>query len=271
MATTEASNKKTGEEFANSFNAEEVAPIAQTEDEAFPDAAPIADVSDAVAAAPAVAGMTEQQLKSWEGRLKAKETELAGKEAAGTTTNAAETETAVMADIDGAVDAEDDAGAALAADFGEDFVVLITKLVNKIVGKSGEAVSDLEKTVNEVIKELQDERRTSHSKAISSMHSDFMEVVESPEFMSWLNTESPEDIAKYQGILENGDADSIILMLTKFKGSKEINDGDEDDSATLDQVDSALDDAEGMRSTGMKLPAPMKSGKDDFAAAWNES
>jgi len=283
MATSDQEMKDGQAEFEDEFNASDKVKPEQTEDEAFgltpePEAgaaaaatAPAdeaaatgaAGVDAAAAAAAAVdAAKEEQRLRSWEGRLKAKEAELAAREAAADTTNVGEQQASEEAGETSGEEAaeQDDPGKALAEDFGEDFVDLLKKLISKICADTvGSGVGNVEATVNQVIEELRIERQENHFKRIAEAHEDFLEIVDSPEFAAWMAALTADEQAANAAIIESGSAQQIIDMLTKFKQSKEIGD------------DGALDGAEGVRSTGMKLPPPAKDGNDDYAAAWNES
>lgn len=216
--------------------------------------------------------MTEQQLKSWEGRIKAKEQELEAREAAMTSSNVGETETSSEAPTDEAGGesppsesmGEDDGAKELAEDFGEDFVRLLSKFVSHMVKKSGGTGGDdsIAQTVDALIGELREERQQNHFNRISEAHADFMEMTESPEFMQW--KDSQEDKEHLDMVIDSGSAKQIIDMLTKYKESQSGG-GDMAD-------DEALAAAEGVRSQsgGLKLPtAPTNN--QDYEAAWNEA
>lgn len=292
MATKEMADEQAAD-YADQFNGPDVKPAEQTEDEAFglgpeamaePAADPAADMAPEAAAEPgadmaaepimetggeaaATTADPEQRLRSWEGRLKAKEAELAAKEAAMGTTNVNEMETGAGMEsmneetgestADGAME-ESDPAKVLAEDFGQEFVTMLTKLIQQV---AGDGIGGISATVTQLIAELQDRDNQSHYKSISGAHGDFMEIVESPEFSAW--KEAQPDQESLQKVIDGGSADEIIAMLTAFKntrapGSAEANDDDQ------------IDAAEGVRSGGISLPKE-PSNSQDFADAWNEA
>lgn len=209
--------------------------------------------------AQAAAQAKMQQLQQLEERLQARQAELDAREAASRQSNTNETQTSTPASH-----ADDDPATVLARDFGEDFVELVTKLVMQICEKQiGEGVGSVAATVDQLIQQLTNERQHNHFKTIAAAHADFMEVVESPEFMAWKAAQAPAKQTDIARVIASGSAQEIIDMLTAFKQSKASQ-------TTSHANDDALDAAEGVRSSGIKLPkAPTPA--DDFAAAWNEA
>jgi hypothetical protein len=162
-----------------------------------------------------------------------------------------------------------DPGAALAADFGEDFVQLITALIKQVVGKGGgDASSKVAATVDQLIKELRDERQQNHFKAIAAAHADFMEVTDSKQFKDWVDSQSPDDQANAKRVIDSGSSDEIVALLTQYKQS--LTSGSDADDSDGDDDDGA-DAAAGVRSSGLRLPDAPSAGADDYAAAWNEA
>lgn len=296
-------------EFSKSFNDEDAPKTEQSEDEAFglgpepvtPDAEGAAtDTAGAASgsatpsgAAPAAAAAApetpdsakeEQRLRSWEGRLRAKEAELAEKEASLSTANTNEEQTS-SEDGEGkdgeqagegateGADDEADPAKALAEDFGTDFVAQLTKLIKHIcAGEIGSGVGGVSAMVDQVINELKEERQQNHFHRIRAAHEDFMEVTATPEFAAWCEGLPPEEQAVCKRVTESGSAQEIIDLLTKFKASQATPDAD--DSSSDDTGDAGFsaehDAAEGVRSSGMRLPVSPKS-KDDYSDAWNEA
>lgn len=294
MAVDKEQQEKDRADFAEQFNADDPAPKEMSEDEAFgmapePEAgdggaapAPAADAANAAApvdaaaadqaaapAAPADAAATEQRLRSWEGRLKAREAELDAKEASIATTNVGEQQAAVPGDAgaDAAVEgAEDDPGKALAADFGEEFVAQLRKLIEQVCGKQiGDGIGGVSDTVQSVIDHLNQTQTDNHFKAIKAAHEDFMEIIDSPEFGEWKAGHSPEKQADVERVVQSGSTQEVIAMLTDFKKSKAPE--AEAGAATDEQ---ALEAAEGIRSSGLRLPKE-PTGAEGYEKAWNES
>lgn len=227
------------------------------------------------AAAPALDVEKEtQRLKSWEGRLKAQQAALdAGKNGGASdetpAEEAAESPTQEAQElVAGAVEGDDADMKALSDDFGPEFVKMITAIVTKVAAKSATDVATkhtapYRQDIDEVIAELKNEKQRNHYEKIADSHPDFMDIANSPDFKSWIDGQDPTKKAETERIANAGNAKEIIGMLTQYKTSLPA------DAPGADDMSDALDNAEGVRSTGMKLPeAPAK--KDDFAAAWNE-
>lgn len=290
MATKE-SQAQDDRDFQASFDSDRAPEAQMSEDEEFgltpatePEAAPVAEPEPEPAAEPAVeapaaeaaqaegeGAMTEQQLKSWEGRIKAKEKELDAREAAMTTSNVGEdqggSDEGAMSEEASETPAEEaqeqsDPAKALEDDFGAEFVATLRAFIQK---ESGGAKTDdgLAQTVDALINELREEKQSNHFKSIADAHADFMDVVETPEFSAWKEAQS--DSERLTQVIESGSAKEIIDMLTGFKASQQqASDGDDS------QDDSSMDDAEGVRSNGgLRLPAAPKDSQD-FQAAWDQ-
>jgi hypothetical protein len=293
---TKASQAQDDQDFQAGFNEDTAPAVQKSEDEEFgltPEAEPEPEgaktepaVEDpATAAAPAAApaaelaatpaegdgAMTEQQLKSWEGRIKAKEKELDAREAAMTTSNVGEDQSGSDEGSMGAEAGEtpateaqeqSDPAKALEDDFGADFVATLRAFIQK---ESGGSKTDdgLASTVDALINELREEKQSNHFQSIADAHADFMDVVETPEFSAWKESQSDKD--RLSQVVESGSAKEIIAMLTAFKSSQEQAGGGDDSSH-----DSAIDDAEGVRSHGgLKLPSAPKDSQE-FQAAWDQ-
>lgn len=215
------------------------------------------------------AGAKEQSLRELEAKLQAKEAELTQREASLATSNTNETQTSSGGD--GA--AGDDKGgggdagsarAALTEDFGPEFVTQLEAFIKEVCSGavSGE-IGTLAGTVQGVIDTLQTERQQQHFQTIADAHADFMEIVESPAFKEWLASHGDPEKSDLQRVVESGSAKEIIAMLSKFKASKEAT-----DAPAIN--DDELDNAEGVRSSGLRLP-PQPAESQDYAAAWNEA
>lgn len=207
-----------------------------------------------------------QRLQDMETRLQAKQAELDRREAAMAQSNPKDSQGENPGKADGA-GADDDPASVLARDFGEDFVKLVTDLVMQLCTEQvTKGVGSVAATVDQLIQQLSSERQANHFKAIAAAHGDFMEVVEAPEFMAWKAAQPPAQQKDIGRVITSGSAQEIIDMLTRFKQAK----AGSNKAGNADSHDDALDAAEGVRSSGIKLPnAPTPA--DDFAAAWNEA
>jgi len=277
-------------DFAAQFDAPDAEKKQISEDEAFgladTDPAPAAGEGEGAttdtggadaAAAPAEATAQEPQesdaekaLREREAAVAAREAELAAKEASISTTNVGETQNDGEGSGEGGTggsageDPDGDPAQLLADDFGPDFVQLLTRFIKQICkGELGEGLGSINATVDQVIHHLTSERQANHFKAIKDAHDDFMEVVDSPEFSAWKGSQAPEEQDRLQRVVDSGSAQEIIDMLTAFKQSRGNG------ASTVDE--SALDDAEGVRSGGgMSLPSE-PAAADDYARAWDQA
>lgn len=245
-----------------------------------------------------------QRLKSWEGRLKAMEAKL---KAGGADTEEEQTE-AVSEAIEQAAEATDtpadeekveqiaeqveegdlsvqQAMKQLADDFGDEFVKMIEAIAAAKAREAGsraveEKVGELKGTVDEVISEITDGKAKAHFEKIADAHPDFQEVGESEEFKTYIESLPDDQKGQALEVIAGGSAKQIIGLLNGFKaanaagtkqGLEQPEELTEAKESIVDQAvdESAMDAAEGVRSSGMKLPeTPQKA--DDYASAWDE-
>lgn len=241
-----------------------------------------------------------QRLKSWEGRLKAMEAKL---KAAGADSEEEQTE-AVAEAIEASAEATDtpadedkveqiaeqveegditvqQAMKQLADDFGDEFVKMIEAIATAKAREAGtaavdEKVGELKGTVDEIIADITDSKAKSHFEKIADAHPDFNEVGESEEFKTFIESMPEESKGAALETIANGSAKQIIKLLNDFKAASKAG-GDaapeltEAKESIVDEAvdESAMDAAEGVRSSGMKLPdQPAKA--DDYASAWDQ-
>ena len=246
-----------------------------------------------------------QRQKSWEGRLKAKEAELRAREEAlkkpaeevGETNEATEP---AEPDEPGETDAQeagepavteaveeaaakvesgeltvDQAIQTLSADFGEDFTkmlgVLIKASASEIANKTAdEKVGSVTQKMDGIVSEIVDEKARKHFEAISDAHGDFMDVANSPEFKSFVDNMDETKKADAMQTIESGSSRQIIKLLDSYKATHKAAPADDPAApAAPAEPDPALDAAEGVRSSGLKLPEqPTKA--QDYEAAWDQ-
>lgn len=207
-----------------------------------------------------------QRLRSWEGRLKAREAELNSSARGDAPAEGGDAAAAVQeaaAEV-GSKTPVTEVLARLAEDFGEDFVdalsVLIDAKAAEIAGKvADEKVGALGSTVDGLIHSLTDERAKAHFEAIADAHPDFMEIHESPAFNEWIDSLG-ERTEEAKAIVESGSARQINKLLTEYKEASKAG-GDADEVA--------MDGAQSVSSrAGMRLPnKPVAD--DDYESAWN--
>lgn len=234
-----------------------------------------------------------QRLKSWEGRLKAREAELEGKasKAGGEERDeqAADAleDVAATADAKGSSELADAANAAaeaveageitpeqavaqLSEDFGEEFIKMIQAIVVATTKKEVEPVT---KTVDEVISNINSKEKRAHFKAIASKHPDFADVGKSDTFKAYIQSLPDSERAEAERVAKGGAAEEVISLLDAYKGSQAKPKADDPKPAAADTSggdDGGLEDLEGVRSGGVRLPEKPTPGNDDYAGAWDQ-
>jgi hypothetical protein len=218
-----------------------------------------------------------QKIRSWEGRLKALKAEIGeGDEAPGEAPGEALDAAAGEAPGEAAADAPDDLTrikAQLEDDFGADFVNAICAIAKAAAGDvAAEQVGGVSQTVQDLIDNLKDERSQAFYQSIVDAHPDFQEIADSPQFAQWVSSTTPDEQASLNRIIQSGTAKEINAMLTRYKS--EGQGGDDPGAAGGGVPDSdmeSLDDAEGVRSSGLRLPNAPTPASDDYEKAWAES
>lgn len=211
-----------------------------------------------------------QRLRSWEGRLRAREAELNAKASSGADDGAADATQAVQ-EVAEAVESNQPVDAVLARlseDFGQDFVDALRTVIDARASDiadqvAGQKVGEVAGTVDKIISGLTDERARAHFEAIADAHPDFMEVNDSKEFQGWI--ESLGDGAEEaRAIVEGGSARQINKLLSDFKAASKQGDESVDEDAAMAAAQSVTGRA------GIRLPSK-PSASDDYEAAWNEA
>lgn len=225
-----------------------------------------------------------QRLKSWEGRLKARERELEAKAQSGQGMESEDEGESESMDEESSNDKEmategadgslEAAVAQLAADFGDEFVSQI-KMIAMASAKevaaqvAGEHSGSAQAAIDEIIDDLTNMKTRSHFREIKRAHPDFNEVSQSPAFSEWLRSLPEGEREQAVAIAEQGDTEDVIGLLDAFKSA-----GASPASAPAEEMPAmdqgAVDAAEGVASGGgLRLPAQPGSSQD-FAAAWDE-
>lgn len=282
----------------------DVAPAADgtqpAEGDAPADEAPVAEFDPA---------KERQRLKSWEGRLRKIEADLAAKadkvaagtpESNGPVDDGSNAESATAEALEQVANsAEDDEPALataaddmaekvesgemtpeqamrqLAEDFGEPFVKMIEVIAAAAAGKTADSkFGQVRSDIDEVISHISNARERAHFEAIAEAHPDFDEIGQSEAFKAFAGTD-PER----QRIAASGSAKEINKLLTEFKAQSSTPETPADAQAPATAAapaaspedEEAMDAAEGVRSSGgLSLPKePTPAG--DYEAAWNDS
>lgn len=314
MAQTQAQVDAADDEFANAYKEDPKAPPAQSDDDAFglnldavvqaeddgipnnpeeateaePDAPeavnaetePAAQANEAVLT-PADLAREVQRLKSWEGRLKARESEQRAGETVAASTEGAPTDPGANGtepSIEKVAEAEiqklqglspEDALQTLAADFGDEFTNLLNAIIDAKVSK---AVHGMNQSVDEIINDIQDSKARHHFETVVTRHPDFNDIADSEDFKAFIEALPDQDKAEANRIVEVGSAAEICKLLDVYKGQKKSAPAEVPTAAaaTPAQEDTeGMDAAEGVRSTGMRLPT-QPAASTDYGAAWDE-
>ena len=208
-----------------------------------------------------------QRQKSWEGRLRKREEELAAREAALGSGGNGE----VPAAADDAEIAE--IRQRLAEDFGDDFVGMISKLAaheaRKLAAEDIDAkLNPLHQTIAQAIQDVHAAFESMHFGAIADAHENFEQIINSPEFGAYINGLSGDEQEAAQAVLANGTPKQVINLLNAYKDSLEQKAEQVGPDAS---VDDPLDAAEGVRgSSPVQLPGRVPVGdEDEYRAAWD--
>ena len=227
-----------------------------------------------------------QRQKSWEGRLKAKEAELkaredalSGREASGAEPGesaaheameapSAEVVEEVAAQVESGEITADEAMRTLTADFGDDFTkmlsVLISAKASEIAGQAAdERVGKVTEKMDSIVSDIEGAKAKEHFLSIADNHPDFMEIAESPEFKDYIDAMEPDQKAAAMETIETGSSRDIVKLLTSYKDS--VKPGEEQDPVD----EEALNNAEGVRSGGLKLPTKPEVSQD-YEEAWDK-
>lgn len=202
-----------------------------------------------------------QRQKSWEGRLRKREEELAAREAA--VGNAPQEEVIDDGEIS-------DIKQRLSDDFGDEFVGMISKLAayeaqKLAAGTIDSAINPINETISKAISDVQEAFRNQHFSAIAEAHEDFSEIVASEEFGNFIETLPEADKANAIAVIDSGSPKQVIALLSQYKDSLAG-----EATATEDDLADALDAAGGVRgSAPVTLPSRAPVGDDDeYKSAW---
>ena len=243
-----------------------------------------------------------QAYKSWKGRLKKREEELAAREAAladreAPVAESAEEEPAALAD--GGEVSDDIGGEAVAepgeaidleslkaeaaemagnpermqaalgqmvADYGREYVVGLMAAMSPMIDAMAQPyVAGVDSQLNALIEDVTEAFRSQHRATIADAHEDFEQIVDSPEFQAWIDGLPDEDKAKAQATVESGSAGKIIKLLQTFKDS--LKAGKEPSAADVWAEDAAA----GVKSSApLRIPTRAPASPDDeYQRAWD--
>jgi hypothetical protein len=205
-----------------------------------------------------------QRQKSWEGRLRKREEELAAREA--------ELQSAPMAEAGPDDAAIEEIRSRLSEDFGEEFITMISTLASHEAKKFAEkgiaeSIGGIGSTIDRLISDTQEAFQSMHYESIADAHEDFMDVAGSPEFQAWVSSMPDDQRSKAEQTIDGGSAGQVIKLLSEYKDHCKAKEGGEADDA-----DFAMDAASGVRSSSpVRLPGRAPANADDeYKAAWSQ-
>ncbi len=268
------------------------APASETETPAEDAAEPAEEPADK--GAPIDLAKETQRLKSWEGRLKKMEADLKAAAAkAPSPEPVQETAAEALEDVgeqaeeagkpelaEAAEEAADKVESGeltveramkmLSEDFGQDFVRMIEVIASakaaEAGGKAAEGrFAEVGKTIEDVINSIVDDKARAHFEAIADAHPDFDEISQNPQFGEFVKS-----YPNGESIAEKGSARQITKMLDAFKAQAQKPAEEAPAPAAPAMEDPAADAAEGVRSSGMRLPEQPKPAASDYEAAWKD-
>lgn len=249
----------------------------------------------------------EQRLRSWEGRLKAMERErgAAPARAADESVDAedsgdgAAAEPAVAEAAEGELSSDpaeavaevaeqvesgemtpEQAVARLSEDFGEDFVKMIQVIAGSTASKTASEsvdskVGEIKGAVDEIIADITDTKSRQHFEAIAAKHPDFTEIGGSEGFASYIAGLPEADQAEAKRVASGGSASEIVALLDAYKKSGAQAEPEAAapaaDPVIDPEVDAQMDAAEGVRSSGMRLPEQPPAAASSYEDAWEQA
>lgn len=281
MAITQQEQDKAQGDFAEAFDEPTPAVVEQTEDEAFGlspempgdtagEGEPPVDVIDEEPAAEPVAEPVEAPPEEMPAEPAAEEAAPDGDGAAEglDIEEAAESPAEEAAEHAGGGEEVEAAIKMLTDDFGPEFVNAIKLVAAHCAGQKTDEIAEkhvgaIGQTLDAIIADMSDGKAKAHFKEIKAAHPDFDMVAKSDEFAGWLNTLPEAERAEADAVIDHGQAEDVVSLLSRFKQAA----GGQEEA---DEFDAAADAAEGVRSSGMRLPeAP--TANDEYADAWEKA
>lgn len=214
-----------------------------------------------------------QRTKSWDGRLSAKDREVAAlrDELARTKQEQA------AAKAEGADDADDASVTAFLEEFPE-LATPIQKMIERVTKRHGQAVADdmiakVDRRIAPLAETMQETTVEKHLSTIRAAHSDFEAIVKGDDLQTWI-TEQPKYMQpSLREVYERGYAEDVVDMLTQYKTARNIGAVDAGpDGQVVEQKDTARRPSAAVRSRHTAPPVNRaKVAADDFDGGWAEA
>jgi hypothetical protein len=150
-----------------------------------------------------------QRRKSWEGRLKKQEEDLATQRSELDAAKAA-LPAAATGDVAEIVES-------LNQDFGEDFVAKIIRLIE---AKAGDAAGAVRGEVESLAQSIQSALQAMHESAILEAHPDLDDVVGSDAFKQWLDGKDEDKRSSAEAVMARGMWPQIIRLVQYTEGGR---------------------------------------------------
>lgn len=211
----------------------------------------------------------EQRMKSWEGRLKKSNDQLAREQSA---RQRMEAQLRRMENREQAGDREQ-LEAFIEEWDGDAEMAPVVNLVRAQLQGMGDPADTGDQPAGEADQGGEPEANApdtqAHFDAISAKHADWQTIVASGQLQAWIESLPGSEALKYSRIAESGTAEQVIAMFDAMKAAPaaEAETGDNDDTTN------DADDAEAMaavrhRSGGRRGSGRKEIPKDDFDGAW---
>lgn len=157
----------------------------------------------------------------------------------------------------------DEAIKMLTDDFGDEFVKAVQLVASAAAGNSAKPVEG-EPTTSDLIDEIKNLSAKIHFERIFDAHPDFLDIAASPEFESWVNGKPEEEKTAIQSVIDSGSARDVVAMLGKYKAET---------AKPAEPAPNADEfaDAEGVASSGMRMPESKPAGAKTYEESWDEA
>lgn len=212
-----------------------------------------------------------QRTKSWDGRLSAKDREVA----------ALRDELARAKEAAAKVGGSDDADDASVTAFLEEFPELATpiqKMIEKVTKKHGQAVADdmiakVDRRIAPLAETMQETTVEKHLSTIRAAHSDFETIVKGDDLQTWIGEQPKYMQPSLREVYERGYAEDVVDMLTQYKTARNIGAVDAGPgSQVVEQKDQVKRPSAAVKSRHTAPPVNRaKVAADDFDGGWAEA
>jgi hypothetical protein len=142
-------------------------------------------------------------------------------------------------------------------------------LAKKLITRFEASLQLLANNIAPYLDLIKENTASSHFSTIKAQHSDFEELRDSGQIKEWITTQPKYMQDAYTKAYQNGSAEEVIDLLTRFKTEKGI--ATKDKSSTTDERVQSLSVVKN-KQRGIQ-PATSKgiANKDDYSGAWNEA